>query len=102
MNPVTLKEVPKFRFEDKLVHFALYFLYAYVLLRDYYNNKILSRKRMVFQTIVFPIVLGGLIEILQVTFFPPRTAEWLDWVADTAGVLLVWAVFSIKGKKILF
>jgi VanZ family protein len=44
-----------------------------------------------------PIVYGGVIEILQGTFFQPRTSDWLDWLADIIGtivgtgiVMLIW------------
>lgn len=101
MNPINLKSVPKFQFEDKLVHLFLYFAYSYVLLRDSHKVGEPSKIRLVVQTMLLPVAFGGLIEFLQVSFFPPRTAEWMDWVADILGVILVWIFFAYKGKKIL-
>jgi VanZ family protein len=48
---------------------------------------------------LFPIALGGIIEILQEMFFNPRSGEWLDWLTDIAGVLTAWAVFFFRGKS---
>ncbi len=101
MNPISLKSVPKFQFEDKLVHLFLYFAYSYVLLRDSHKAGEPSKIRLIVQTMLLPVAIGGLIEFLQVSFFPPRTAEWMDWVADILGVILVWIFFAYKGKKIL-
>jgi VanZ family protein len=35
--------------------------------------------------LIYPIVYGGVIELLQENFFPPRTGDWSDWVADALG-----------------
>ncbi len=101
MNPVKFKEIPTFHLQDKLVHLILYFVYGYILIRDLHKGQVKTNIQLIVQTMIFPIALGGLIEYLQVTFFPPRTAEWLDWIADALGILLVWLIFAYKGKKIL-
>lgn len=41
--------------------------------------------------------LGGLIEILQY-FLPPRSASWLDWAADSLGVLIAWGLYPTARK----
>ena len=35
---------------------------------------------------------GGLIEILQF-FTPNRSTEWMDWAADSMGILVGWALW---------
>ena len=55
------------------------------------------------QVILFPVLYGGLLEILQHYFFPPRTADWLDFLANTTGVfighLIVRQALNIKNRK---
>ena len=49
--------------------------------------------------ILFPIFIGGIVEILQPMYFAPRTAEWFDWFSDIGGVLLGWmTMFFLKDK----
>ena len=48
--------------------------------------------------VVFPLLYGGLIEVLQKYFFYPRTGEWGDWLADSIGVLVGAIVWWISQK----
>ena len=48
--------------------------------------------------VVFPIIYGGFIEILQEKYFYPRTGDWADWLADCAGVGIGIGVWWI-GRK---
>lgn len=43
---------------------------------------------------------GGIIEILQGAFFPPRSAEWGDWFADVLGAAIGYGL-SLLICKIL-
>ena len=43
------------------------------------------------------LAYGVLIEILQ-SYTPNRSAEWLDLLADGAGVFLGWAVWRVAGR----
>ncbi|MFZ4481047.1 MAG: VanZ family protein [Rhodoferax sp.] len=40
---------------------------------------------------------GALIEVLQ-SFTPNRSAEWLDLLADAAGIVLGWAITGLMGR----
>ena len=81
-------EGPRFEGMDKVVHFVLYFLLASAICRDFFRQSTpFASRKMVVWAIVLPILYGGIIEILQENFFPPRTAEWSDWLADITGVL---------------
>jgi len=124
--PSTFESAPRisqFPHSDKVVHFVMFFVLTAVLIyectkstnarkREANSNiQNLNNKNSCFRTfvrsrkfllvcILFPIVLGGIIEIMQEAFFKPRSAEWLDWAADIAGVLAAWAVFLIARKKL--
>ncbi|MCQ2217693.1 MAG: VanZ family protein [Paludibacteraceae bacterium] len=81
-------DVPKFEGIDKVVHFLMYLGFAAALCMDHYRlNVPFNSKRMIFMAIVFPVIYGGLIEILQENFFPPRSGEWADFLADSLGAV---------------
>ena len=79
---------PRFEGQDKVVHFFLYMLLSLVICRDFFRQEVaFSSRKMIVWAIILPILYGGLIEILQENFFPPRTGEWGDWGADILGVM---------------
>ncbi|MDR2953483.1 MAG: VanZ family protein [Prevotella sp.] len=87
-------DIPEVGFEffiptDKIVHFLMYFGLAIVASFNYIydkNGHIIILKLIVF-AILIPILYGGLIEIIQAKFFPPRSGDWYDFLADTLGAL---------------
>lgn len=42
---------------------------------------------MILFAIIVPIIYGGIIEIVQYKYFPGRSGDWYDLLADTLGVL---------------
>jgi VanZ family protein len=90
--PSAFKGVPTFQNEDKLVHFLLYFCLTLLIIYDSRKNtKLISHPvTFVLFCLLFPTVLGGLVEIFQKYFFPPRTAEWTDWLSDSIGAMAGW------------
>lgn len=101
-------DLPQFQYQDKLIHSLMYVALGFVIFYDTYQNKKTVEKRRCILVIVliFPLVFGGLIEIIQAAFFPPRTAEWLDWVADivgsVGGFMLAILILRNKWKKKIY
>lgn len=62
------------------------------------QNRFKSLSRYaVWYALLVCILYGGLIEILQGTFFTYRSADWMDWVFDIAGALLgLWVFIFFK------
>ena len=104
--PSTFNGVPSFTYEDKLVHLLLYSGLTFILIFDFHKrNKHINIKSLsfLFICIFTPILLGGLVEILQPIYFAPRTAEWFDWFSDIAGTLLgLFSARLLKKIKIWF
>jgi VanZ family protein len=102
--PSDFSEMPKVNilFFDKIVHVALYVFLTIVLIFDYRNHNKLSKTNYIYiaQCILFPIVMGGCIEIAQDKWFYPRTAEWVDWLADILGVTIALVVTHFYKRKI--
>ncbi|MCK9155207.1 MAG: VanZ family protein [Paludibacteraceae bacterium] len=64
-----------------------------------------SQKVLYWSAFVFPFVFGGVMELVQQYFFPPRSAEWIDFFADifgiTIGYLLIKYLAGKYGKKFM-
>lgn len=77
---------------DKLVHALMYLGFAGVLSVNLWQGRV-RRLWLITVALSVPVILGGAIELLQ-PYFPPRTCEMADWLADIAGAmvgfLLVW------------
>lgn len=102
-SPGTFKSVPVPRIPhfDKLIHILMYTVLSVVLVYDFwqkYKEQRINRK-FLFICILYPILLGGLVEIFQEAFFKPRSADWFDWFADIIGVFIGWAIMRLILKN---
>jgi VanZ family protein len=87
-------------FIDKWVHSAMYLCTCSVMWIEYIrrHKKVVWNKALIFAWIA-PIVMSGLIEILQATCTGGRrSGEWLDFVANTTGATLA-AVICILAAR---
>jgi len=100
------RSFPVFAGIDKVVHLFMYIFLAAVLVYD--NREMIARKavvKLIVYAFIFPVTLGGVIELIQENFFPPRSAEWFDWFMDIAGVLIGyfsatrWFNYRLNRKK---
>lgn len=99
MVPPRIHMLNQIEFKDKYAHVILYLMLSFILVWD--TRRSGNRRndlKSILICLVYPILLGGLIEILQTAFFPPRTAEWLDWAADTLGTFAGIAVYPIISR----
>ena len=78
---------------DKFGHLLAYLVWTLCLTADLWRDGVPFGWR-VFWAVVFPIVFGGAIEVIQ-SFFPPRAAEWLDWYADFSGTVVGFGVMDV-------
>jgi VanZ family protein len=102
-SPSEFKQIPTFENEDKLIHFLMYAGLAIALIYDYNRASSKTNNSLILYWLVCifaPIFLGGIVEILQPIYFAPRTASWLDWVADILGVLAGWLIMEALYKKL--
>jgi VanZ family protein len=87
---------------DKIVHFLMYFGLSIVASFKYVydkKGKIIILKLIAFAILV-PILYGGLIEILQAEYFPERSGDWYDFLADALGSLTTLP-FSLWFRRFL-
>ena len=80
-------------FIDKWVHIAMYAGTCTVLWWEYLRSHARRRGRaLLIGAVAAPILMSGLIELLQATLTTTRSGDWWDLAANTAGVLLATAV----------
>ena len=91
--------IPLFPGADKVVHFLLFFALGFSWLFDFRKRS----RRSVAGCFLSGVALGGLTELLQWGFVDGRSGDWLDFLADAAGVGLGMAlcgfVFTPEGHK---
>lgn len=76
-------------FIDKWTHFSMYGGTCSVIWWEYLRHHVrLNATRLLVWALIAPIAMSGLIEILQATYTDTRQGEWLDFVANSIGVLL--------------
>ncbi|MDR1699524.1 MAG: VanZ family protein [Prevotellaceae bacterium] len=97
LKPAQLpSNIPLFAGADKLVHLLMYFGLGLTLNLETKR----TQKYLLYIVLAFPVLYGGIIELLQANFFPPRTGEWLDFLANFTGVLLAYFIYrTIIYKK---
>ncbi len=82
-------DILDFDLKDKVMHGGAYVLLSMIVCYELYRQRYaFDEKKMFLWGILYPIVYGGVIELLQERFFPPRTGEWSDWLADIIGTLI--------------
>lgn len=75
---------------DKLIHLCMYMGLSGIIWIEYLRNhsKNFNLKRILVGGVLLPILFSGLIEIIQENCTTNRSGEWLDFVANSIGVLL--------------
>lgn len=92
--PVKELHLENMSLSDKWAHFLMYAtLTAVVLFDKNYINMKRGMLSLPLWTVGFPIVFGGVMEILQAYCTNGnRSGEWLDFVANSLGAIIVYAL----------
>jgi VanZ family protein len=85
---------------DKVAHFSMYFILGFLALRAFANA--LTRRSVVGAFIALSC-FGALDELHQI-LIPGRSADVMDWAADTggatAGASLALLLLSLRGARV--
>ena len=74
---------------DKLVHTCMYGGLCFLLWIEYLRiHRNINRLRMFIGGIILPITLSGVIELMQAYCTEHRGGDWLDFAANSLGVVL--------------
>ena len=80
---------PDIPYLDKIVHFCMYGGLSTLLWIEYFwHHNEVNWTRLVVGGMICPTLMSGLIEIGQSTLTTTRTGDWMDFVANTLGVLV--------------
>ncbi len=83
---------------DKWAHFIMYSGLACAVWIDIIrqHNKLSTRSTLLL-TVLLPIAIGGLLELAQAHLTTCRSGEWLDFAANSIGVLIALPIgFALK------
>ena len=89
---------------DKLVHTGMYFVMAGLLWLEFYRGRKKTNAPMWHAWIgafLCPLVYGGVVELLQEYCTEYRGSEWLDFGANSLGVILAALVGIYLLPKVL-
>lgn len=81
---------------DKFVHAGIFFVLTCLWLMYLYKINKLTTITILF-TLLLCITYGGLLEVMQATVFSQRSADWLDFIANSFGCVMgFWFFFRKK------
>ncbi|WP_225226442.1 MULTISPECIES: VanZ family protein [Bacteroidaceae] len=73
---------------DKLVHLCMYGGLTVIIWFEYLRrHSRIHWHQLILVGICFPILMSGIVEILQATCTSDRSGDWLDFAANCTGVL---------------
>jgi VanZ family protein len=83
---------------DKVVHFGLFFILG-IIVRA--KREIQFLNQVFYFQVSFAAIYGGLIELAQSYLTTSRKGDWIDWLADLAGLALgIWVIRFLPTKVI--
>lgn len=89
--PQPVPNEPWFPGADKVEHALSFALLLGIGLRAGYRNPLALAIGL--------LALGGAVELAQGALTTTRSAEWLDWFADAAGIALGWATAWLAARR---
>ena len=90
---------PTYPHEDKVIHLLLYANLGLLLLLALLRERGWNPRRAAMIAFVMTSLYGMTDEFHQY-FVPTRSCDWRDWLADTAGAAIVFAVAAHEQKRI--
>ena len=79
---------------DKFIHILFYLILSLSLFFGFMKQPSETNRKTVYGfSLGFPIILGAMLEIIQWNYIASRHGEWLDLMANTAGILLAFLLY---------
>jgi glycopeptide antibiotics resistance protein len=88
---------------DKFVHAGIFFVLLLLTVRGFsLQSKFPQLKKLAkFVALLFCIIYGGSLEIMQGTLFVDRSADVFDFIANTFGATMGWVLYEWMESKFL-
>lgn len=96
--PELAKDVP---LADKWTHMVMYFAVAVIIGWEYSraHRPDVPLCGLLFWGLLFPTLLGGILELVQAYCTNYRSGEWLDLAADSLGAVVGAALFVLPEMR---
>lgn len=93
-----LPKLPLFPHADKVAHACMYFGLSLFMVKPFQN---IAARFPYFFSVLTCAVIGGLLEIGQLTLTQNRSGSWLDEIANISGAILgvLFFYFFIRNRK---
>ena len=102
LMPVPETPVQDFPGIDKLVHTGMYGFLCLIIMIErlrQVKSRPLNIRHCFVGLFLLPILMSGIIELLQAYATTCRSGDWWDMAANTLGVIVVWCIFYHFSKK---
>ena len=102
---MTIKEMPNlgFSFSDKVLHFLAYCIMCFLWFMACSYTFKFTKKQSIFYALIFSVIFGMFIEVLQGTMTVSRAYDVYDMLANSLGALLastiLWFKFRLHVKN---
>ena len=101
MPPEKMK-LPSINFLDKWTHFVMYGGTCSVIWVEYLRSHTsLNWLKLLLWAWLAPVLMGGIIEVVQSTCTTNRAGEWLDFLADAVGCTLAIGIGLLTKRFLL-
>jgi hypothetical protein len=82
---------------DKVGHFSFYLVFTFFIINGFVKFNL--SKKPLFKFYLFSLLVammyGGMLEIMQRFVFIHRSADWLDFTANSSGALVAVLVYNL-------
>lgn len=93
VNEVPVMKIPHI---DKVAHFGMYFVLAFLLIYDFHhNNPGLSLFKAYLFSVIIALIYGGSIEIIQTIPVLHRSCDIYDIIANSSGVFFAMLCYRM-------
>ena len=101
MSGKEMPDAPRIPYLDKVVHFGFYFGYTVLFIISFgkETQAIKSAKKLNLWAFVSAFILGGTIELLQGWLTTTRSADPMDMVFNTFGIIVA-LLFMTRYKEL--
>jgi VanZ family protein len=92
--PSSVPKITLFPHADKIAHIGMYFIMSVLLWWEFCRNhkKYIDTRHAWIGAFLLPLLLSGVVELLQEYCTTYRGGDWLDFLANATGVTLASSI----------
>lgn len=86
---------------DKIVHLFMYFTLTSAILLEGYISKTITIRMSNLMILIFTILYGGILELIQGTSNNGRSFDFFDIMANSIGTICAYLIFVFYKNKVI-